>query len=415
MTLILASHPSGNANVRQLGQALAEGQLLAGMATGLALHGPPWPGLPNRWRRQLERRRWPSIVEPYLHSDPLPELLRLGLSRIPGMQGSGWPTRLVNHQQRHHDQHVARLLGSAAIPASTTAFYGYEDSAADSLLAARRRGWCTFLELPTLHARRVHQLQAEEALRYPSWRHLLPALQEPPWKLRRKERELNTAHCIVVPSTLVKQSCTEAGVTADKIVVVPYGAPHVAAHIDRHQQPPIALYVGRVTPAKGLNHLIQAWQRLDQPEAQLWLVGSCDYPRTWLEQLPATVRWFGSLPQAELQRFFAQAQLFVMPSLLEGYNMAALEAMATGLPVLVTDQCGVNDVITNGLNGWIVPAAEPAALAATLQRALADPERCARMGAAARDQAYRHSWADYRRSIASLIQEHVTHDAACAR
>jgi starch synthase len=405
MELILASHPSGNANVRQLAQALAERGRLAACATGLALHGPPWPWLPSRWRRQLQRRRWPAAVEPHLCSDPLPELLRLALSRLPGMRGSAWPTWLVNQQIRHHDHQLARWLRSGGFPPRTRMFYGYEDAAADSLLAARALGWSTVLELPTLHVRSVQQLQAEEASRRPQWRQLLPALQEPAWKLQRKTRELATAHCLVVPSNLVKESCVQAGLTAARIQVVPYGAPESVTPPAGLQRAKRVLYVGRITPAKGLDHLLQAWQQLDHPQAQLWLVGSCDYPQAWLNQLPASVRWCGSVPQAELQRFFAQAQLFVMPSLLEGYNMAALEAMAAGLPVLITDQCGVKDVVTHGLNGWVVPAADPPALAAVLQQALADPQACQRMGAAAYDQTRLYTWASYRSTIAAVLEE----------
>jgi glycosyltransferase involved in cell wall biosynthesis len=407
MSLILASHPSGNANVRELALSLAERHRLAGMATGLALHGPPSAWMPLPWQRQLQRRRWSTAVEPHLISDPWPELLSLGLSRLPVLRGTSWPTRLVNRQIRHHDHHVARLLRSGSLPLTTRAFYGYEDAAAESLLAARQRGWITFLELPTLHAQRVRQLQAEEAARRPQWRHLLPALQEPAWKLRRKSTELATAHTIVVPSVLVKQSCVQAGLPASKVAVVPYGAPQVASPVARAQSSAVVLYVGRITPAKGLDHLLQAWRRLEHPLAELWLVGSCDYPRAWLEQLPAGVRWCGSVPQAELQRFFAQAQLFVMPSLLEGYNMAALEAMAAGLPVLITDLCGVTDVVTHGSNGWIVPAADCVALATVLEQALADPQGCARMGLAAHERAQRYTWVDYRRAVFALLEERL--------
>ena len=87
--------------------------------------------------------------------------------------------------------------------------------------------------------------------------------------------------------------------------------------------------------------------------------------------------------------------------------MAALEAMAAGLPVLITDQCGVTDVVTHGRNGWIVPAADSVALAMVLERALEDPQGCARMGWAAHEQSQRYTWADYRLTVVALLEERL--------
>lgn len=405
--MILTSHPSGNANVRQLALALHDQGLLAGIATGLALRSEPSAALPASWRRQLARRRWPEPVAPLVLSDPLPELLRLGLSQLPPLRGSGWPNRLVNWQARHHDLQVARRLRHWRGSSRLRAFYGYEDSACRSLQQARSQGLRTFLELPTLHATSVRRFQAQEAARQPHSSPLLPALREPAWKRRRKQAELVAADWIVVPSTLVRDSCVEAGIEASKLLVVPYGAPAPSYPQRDANQPPIALYVGRLTPAKGLDHLLTAWRLLDLAGAQLWLAGACSYPQAWLEHLPPTVRWLGSLPQRELAAVYAKAQLLVLPSLVDGYPMVVSEAMAMGLPVLLTDRCGNRDLIEHGLTGWQVPAADPDSLAACLHQALNDPAQAQTIGAAARDRVSRYGWADYRRTIAALIAERL--------
>lgn len=401
---ILLSHPSGNANVRQLALGLARAGLLSEVATGLALGQPPSRLWPAPLRRELARRQWPPEVAAFLHPDPGPELLRLLLVRQPLLAGTAWPARLANWHYSLHDQRLAHRLTRRPAARLPRLLYAYEDSATASFQAARRRGLTTVVELPTLHSATVQRWQAEEAARNPEWRALLPALNEPAWKLRRKAAELAAADRIVVASTLTRDSCLEAGIAPERLLLIPYGAPETRPLPRPEHQRPIALYVGRLAPAKGIHHLLAAWRRLEHPNAELWLVGASDYPRPWHAALPPSVRCFGSLPHSELAAFQAEAQLFVFPSLLEGFGLAAQEAMAAGLPVLLTDRCGIRDLISPGLNGWIVPAADPAALAATLNEALAHPQRCRRMGAAAQATVARHTWTDYHRCISVTLQ-----------
>jgi starch synthase len=412
--VILLSHPSGNANVRQLASGLASAGLLAEVATGLALRQPPSPRWPGPLRRELARRQWPADTAPFLRGDPLGELLRLALVRTPPFCRGPWPARLAGWQYRHHDLRVAHRLARRPAASLPRAVYVYEDCGAATLAVAQRRGLASFLELPTLHSASVRRWQAEEAARHPEWRPLLPSLHEPAWKLRRKAAELAAARWIIVASSLTRDSCLEAGIAPERLLLLPYGAPQPLALQRPEQQRPIVLYVGRLNPAKGVHHLVAAWRRLELSRrdpsgpsgdaAELWLVGASDYPRAWHAALPPSVRCFGSLPPSELPRLQAQAQLFVMPSLLEGYGLAVQEAMASALPVLLTDRCGNRDLITPGANGWIVPSGDPASLAAVLVEALADPQRCRAMGAAAQATVARYSWADYHRNAAALLQ-----------
>ncbi len=428
---VLVSHPSGNANVRQLCLGLAEAGMLDQVRTGLAfgrdpaLTLPGWGLLPGRLRRELRRRLWPAALAPYLHSDPLPDLLRLSLFRNPLLRGTTLPARLTNWHYRSHDHRVAAWLARAPRHSLPSAVYAYEDAAAATLSTARRRGLTTFLELPTLHSRTVHRWHMQEAQRNPAYRPMLGGLNEPAWKLRRKRVELEAADTIVVASTLVRDSCVEAGISSGRLLVIPYGAPvdknpgqwaavgspqaagaadPSPAAADRAPRRPIALYVGRLTPAKGIHDLVAAWTTLNLPGAELQLAGMCDYPSSWVEALPPSVRWLGSLPQAELAQRYAEARLFVFPSLIDGYSLAVLEAMASGLPVLLTDRCGNRDLIEQGVNGWVVPAADPAALADQLGQVLGDASVCQRVGEAARASVAGYGWQAYQRNLVRQLR-----------
>jgi glycosyltransferase involved in cell wall biosynthesis len=176
---------------------------------------------------------------------------------------------------------------------------------------------------------------------------------------------------------------------------------------------PVALSVGRLTPVKGLDTLLRAFAHSgdqairrsgvqgDRPEhlnartpdrlnalPSLLLVGEGEQ-RGELEALAAAlgvgdrVRFAGSRPWEELPSLYAVADLFVLPSTFEPWGAVVAEALACGLPVVVSDRVGcAPDLVRPGENGWVVPAGDVGALAAVLGEALADPARLAVMGAA---------------------------------
>jgi len=207
--------------------------------------------------------------------------------------------------------------------------------------------------------------------------------------------------------TLAREYLVSYGGRADRMFALPNTcdgdwfagesrqARHRRADVRRElglEDAPVLLYVGRLVPAKGVDTLIRAFAVLDRPAAtvpQLLLVGEGEQ-RAELEALAAAlgvserVQFAGSRPWAELPSLYAVADLFVLPSRFEPWGAVVNEAMACGLPVVVTDQVGCGpDLVIPDENGWIVPANDVAALASAMSRALADPVRLAQRGAAA--------------------------------
>ena len=148
--------------------------------------------------------------------------------------------------------------------------------------------------------------------------------------------------------------------------------------------------VARLVPQKGLDVLIAALPRLSGSAAewQVFLVG--DGPeREALQQqaddlgVSSRLRCLGF--RSNPDQFLAEAAVFVLPSRFEGMPNALLEAMAAGLAVIVTDASpGPLEVVEPGVSGLVVPSDDPAALAEAMQALASDPERCRRMGAAAK-------------------------------
>jgi glycosyltransferase involved in cell wall biosynthesis len=175
---------------------------------------------------------------------------------------------------------------------------------------------------------------------------------------------------------------------------VDVGAYRVA---DPGVQPPRAVYVGTLSRRKGMHDLVSALELLRDRGIEIPVdvigggheVGEREAgelrDRIRASGLPIELR--GSQPPEEVARALRAAQLFVLPSHWEGQPIAILEAMASGLPVVVTAVGANPDVVRDGLDGVVVPGHDPEALAEALASLVADPALRARMGACARARA----------------------------
>lgn len=153
-------------------------------------------------------------------------------------------------------------------------------------------------------------------------------------------------------------------------------------------RPAVLLHASNFRTVKRVGDAVAAFaQVLRSRPATLILVG--DGPeRGVVERLAVSLGVSGQVAflgeQLQMGRLFAQADLFVLPSQQESFGLAALEALASGVPVVATDVGGLPEVVRHAETGWLVPAGNPPALAVAILRLLADEPRRAAMGRAAR-------------------------------
>lgn len=305
--------------------------------------------------------------------------LRLALL-TPARYREDW---LLNLGNRRFDRAAAAQINPA------DAFYGYSQAALLSLRRARALGAVTVVHAATTHLaalRTVLQVEYRRlGLRFPPVN---------PAAVRRTELEYAEADLIRAQSTLVANSLTAAGISPAKVFLV---APAVdleqyqpAAH---HPDQFTAAFVGAFSVRKGVHVLLDAWSRLPPGTGRLLLHGGAG--TRWARLLTERA---AARPDVELRagppaRTYRDASIGVVPSLEDGFCYVVLEAMASGLPVVVTDQVGARDVVTEGSDGFVLPAGDAAALAALLEQVSREPERLARMGRAARVTAERFGFA----------------------
>jgi glycogen synthase len=160
---------------------------------------------------------------------------------------------------------------------------------------------------------------------------------------------------------------------------------------------PRVLFVGRLAPQKGVHTLVAAAGLLEDPSAQLLLVG--DGPeRKALEReakrigVDDRLHFVGFVAHDRLPAVLAHADLLVLPSLYEELGTVLLEAMQGGLPIVASKTGGIPDVIEDGGNGVLVPPGEPEALARAINRLLADRHLACRLSEGAHERAKDYDW-----------------------
>ncbi len=207
-----------------------------------------------------------------------------------------------------------------------------------------------------------------------------------PRAIAREEAEYAEADCITVPSTFVLESFASRGIGVDRLRLLPYGV-----NLSRFHPTDSAadgafnvLFVGGMSLRKGVQYLVQAYQKLVHPAKSLTLVGAPSEALIALlkeRQLwPADVRVLGHVPQPQLKDIMSRSHVLVLPSIEEGLAMVQAQAMACGCPVIASEHTGSADLYTDGCEGFIVPVRNVDALSARLQQLADHPAQRAAMG-----------------------------------
>jgi glycosyltransferase involved in cell wall biosynthesis len=174
------------------------------------------------------------------------------------------------------------------------------------------------------------------------------------------------------------------------------------------------LFAGRLTDQKGLPFLFSALGELskltDLPPWSLTLVGDGPEKNTLAElartlQIADRINFAGWLSRAELSETYRQHDVFVLPSLDEGMPNVLLEAMASGLPSVVTKISGNEELVREGKNGFLVPPRDVRALAEALTRMLQKKDLRIQLGDAAREIAVEYSWRSVAEKYLTLARD----------
>ena len=258
-------------------------------------------------------------------------------------------------------------------------FHSWSGDCLQSLRVARKLGIPSIVEIPTWHRDRG-KIVGE---RPPS-----PPPQNRPWKenlLQTRERfieEYDLADMLFVLSQKAADTFRVQGFSEEKLYYLPRGVD--VERFKPGRRPPIfrAVFSGALIERKGIHHLLEAWHRLDLPDAELWLVGAVHeeakphLKKYWRDNIK--VVGF----KRDVENYLSQGTIYVFPSTCEGSAKVVYEAAACGLPIITTREAG--DVVNNGVEGIIIQPGNVGELAAAILELYRHPEKVERMSQAAR-------------------------------
>ncbi|MHC4247691.1 MAG: glycosyltransferase family 4 protein [Planctomycetota bacterium] len=224
---------------------------------------------------------------------------------------------------------------------------------------------------------------------------------------RKLKKALRGLVSITAPSTEICEVTDRLGLPAGKCVFIPNGVdtevfrPGVngsalAREYGFPQGRKVVLCARRIAPKNGVLHFAKSLGNIlaAHPDAVVAFAGSedegyCDLVRAAAaENTPdGSVFFLGSVPNDRMPELMAAASVSVLPSLVEATSITGLESMASGLPLVGTTVGGIPELIDDGVQGLLVPPADPDALADAVSRLLADDGFARRLGSAARERA----------------------------
>lgn len=202
-----------------------------------------------------------------------------------------------------------------------------------------------------------------------------------PWIHRFKYT--HSCHGIIAVSSAVREALLRAGIASEKIEVVHTGIDLPQKTRERSRGPFTVGHLGAFTKEKGQDVAVAAAKLL--PEVQFILAGEGALRDELQRTASSNVEFPGFV--SNLSDFFSRIDLFAMPSRSEAWGLAALEAMAYGVPVIASDIQGLAEIVEPGRGGWLVPVGDAEALAHSIRDAASDPDRLAAVGLAARERA----------------------------
>lgn len=192
----------------------------------------------------------------------------------------------------------------------------------------------------------------------------------------------------ITPTEFARRKFIEGGLDPARVVSKPHFLSPDPGEAPTKQQRPYALFVGRLSPEKGIGVLLEAWKHI--PNIPLRIVGGGPL-KHWVVNMLETenlscVEFIGPLEREQVYAQMRGAYMLVLPSVYyETFGMVALEALAVGTPVIVSDHGAPAEVVEHGISGWHFPVGDAKALADTVRTVWQQPQQIKKMRRAARE------------------------------
>ena len=276
---------------------------------------------------------------------------------------------------------VLRILKKLDTSKEDITLFAYSYAALNLFKYAKKRGWKTVLGQidPGIVE---EKLVAQESIKYPQYRSGFSNQPFGYWQDWRKECAL--ADQIIVNSDWSSQALEKTGIEQKKIKVAPlaYQTPRGFNQISKKyptkfdaQRPLRVLFLGQVILRKGIAALLETIKLLENRPVEFWFVGkvAIKLPRELKKH--RQIKWLGKVSRHTTSHYYQQADVFLFPTLSDGFGLTQLEAQAFHLPIIASQFCG--SVVKDRINGLILPSVTAEDIADTLLFCLRNPHQLA--------------------------------------
>lgn len=320
---------------------------------------------------------------------------------LPSAIGPAWISTLGHRVDQWFDNIVSKRLGHIAY----SAVVAYENSAKNIFTVAKANNKITILDAASVH----HRFQDRVSTPSESKREHLRIT-------KNKDAEIRLADYIFTTSDMARESYLDAGANPDRTLVLPMGVdlekfgrvPSLASNqgVEGVSDELRFIFVGRCEKLKGSDIMLDAFAmaQAGSLNAKLTIVG--DLIDTEVAKLP-NVTAVGKKSHDELAKILSEHDVLILPSRFDSFGMVVVEAMAAGLPAIVSPFVGSKMLLRQEQNGLIMPELSAHALLNAIRWFDEHRDRLRAMSVEARDSAKSFTWGEYRRRVAEFFVDRL--------
>lgn len=344
----------------------------------------------NRNLKGIDKRKVKQLI--------VPEVLDLLRKPINRMLPS--TTEYFNNfVARKYGRYVSRYLEPCSIFHTRSAFSCY------ALEKAKKLGCITLVDQSYVHPDFIHEILEEE---YERWQ-IPKNMRNFTFYASLMKDELQASDYILASSEFVKKTLVAKEIESSKILIVKLGVDKSAFkpsfNMKKKNDKFRILYVGRISVAKGIPYLLEAYKKIATSSSELTLIGHI-LPEMFdiLKKYENLYKHISHVPHNELWKFYNNSSIFIIPTLSDGSSLVVDEALSSGLPVITTEYNG--NYPQNNVTGYVIPARNSNDIAESLSKLYKDRnllnymrENCLKKLGPVRN------WQDYKKDIISVYEK----------
>ena len=234
-------------------------------------------------------------------------------------------------------------------------------------------------------------------------------------KIKLNLEEIKDTQYFLIASNMVKRSMMFSGVKEEQMFMAPYGVD--CRKFDFIQKKTLKLplklvYVGQVTYRKGIHHLLKVINRFSDKDVELYLAGGYSVETPFVQEYKnrKNIHFLGFVTRDILASLYQKCDVFVFPTLGEGYGMVILEALSCGVPCIVSDLAGGDDAIIEGINGFKFKAGDDDELFDKISWFMHNPDKLPEMSINSRKSVEKQTWQSYYDCVIKAVENILNKD-----